>query len=149
MGITGGVGQMTRRCLRDDRWERIKDLLPGKVGDRGVTAADNRRFIEAVLCILRIGAPWRDLPPELGRWHTTYMRFSRWHKSGVWKRLLPAVSGDPDLEEVFVDSASIRAHLHATGQKNTDRRPSVALAVAGERKSIRSQMRWGIPSTSP
>ena len=34
---------MTRRyTLRDDQWERIKELLPGKEGDVGVTAKDNR-----------------------------------------------------------------------------------------------------------
>ena len=47
-------------------------MLPGKASDSGVTAADNRQFIEAVLWIARAGAPWRDLPPELGSWHTTY-----------------------------------------------------------------------------
>ncbi|MGH7116277.1 MAG: IS5/IS1182 family transposase, partial [Stellaceae bacterium] len=34
---------MTRYALRDDQWERIKDLRPGKAGDVGVTAQDNRR----------------------------------------------------------------------------------------------------------
>ena len=62
--------------LRDDPWERIKDLLPGKVTDVGVTAKDNRLFLEAVLWIGRMGAPWRDLPPELGHWHTTFTRFA-------------------------------------------------------------------------
>ena len=40
---------MNRYALRDDQWERIKPLLPGKAGDVGVTARDNRRFVEAVL----------------------------------------------------------------------------------------------------
>lgn len=40
---------MERRVLRDDPWERIKDLLPGKVTDVGVTAKDNRLFLKAVL----------------------------------------------------------------------------------------------------
>ena len=40
---------MRRFGLRDDQWERIKDLLPGREGSVGVTAADNRLFIEAVL----------------------------------------------------------------------------------------------------
>ena len=38
---------MRRFGLRDDQWERIKDLLPGREGSVGVTAADNRLFIEA------------------------------------------------------------------------------------------------------
>ena len=40
---------MPRLMLRDDPWERLEPLLPGKVTDCGVTAKDNRRFIEAVL----------------------------------------------------------------------------------------------------
>jgi transposase len=41
---------MTRRyALRDDQWERIKDLLPGRKETVGVTAKDNRLFVEAVL----------------------------------------------------------------------------------------------------
>lgn len=40
---------MSRKLLRDDQWERVKDLLPGKAIDCGVTAKDNRLFIEAVL----------------------------------------------------------------------------------------------------
>jgi len=33
---------MCRPVLRDDQWERIKELLPGKASDCGVTAKDNR-----------------------------------------------------------------------------------------------------------
>lgn len=40
---------MRRYALRDDQWERVKDLLPGREGHVGVTAKDNRLFVEAVL----------------------------------------------------------------------------------------------------
>ena len=53
---------MDRKMLRDDQWQRIEHLLPGKASDRGVTVKDNRRFVEAVLWIMRTGSPWRDLP---------------------------------------------------------------------------------------
>lgn len=40
---------MTRRyALRDDQWEIIKDLLPGREGYVGVTAKDNRLFVEGM-----------------------------------------------------------------------------------------------------
>ena len=81
---------MPRQLLRNDQWERIKDLLPGKAGDPGKTASDNRRFIEAVLWIGRTGSPWRDLHPALGNWHNTYTRLSRWGKNGVWQRITRA-----------------------------------------------------------
>ena len=35
---------MRRYALRDDQWERIKDILPGREGHVGGTAADKRRF---------------------------------------------------------------------------------------------------------
>lgn len=38
-----------RNALRDDQWERIKDMLPGREGQVGVTARDNRLFVGAVL----------------------------------------------------------------------------------------------------
>jgi transposase len=56
---------MRRYGLHDDEWERIKDLLPGREGDVGVTAKDNRLFVEAVLYRYRTGMPWRDLPEAL------------------------------------------------------------------------------------
>ena len=59
---------MARRCaLRDDQWERIKDLLPGRKGIVGVTAKDNRLFVEAVLYRYRAGIRWRDLPERFGQ----------------------------------------------------------------------------------
>src|SRR4029453_19212598 len=39
---------MRRYALRDDQWNRIKDVLPGREGHVGVTAKDNRLFVEAV-----------------------------------------------------------------------------------------------------
>jgi putative transposase len=122
---------MPRQLLRNDQWERIKELLPGKAGDPGTTAKDNRLFIEAVLWIGRTGSPWRDLPPVLGNWHNTYTRFSRWGKNGVWQRVTKAVSDDQDLEMLFIDSTVVRAHQHAAGaQKKRGRRRSVARAGA-------------------
>ena len=141
---------MARLILRDDQWERIKDLLPGKATDCGVTAKDNRLFVEAVLWIGRTGAPWRDLPAQLGNWHTTYTRFSRWSKAGVWDRVFEAISQDRDEEEVMIDSTAVRAHQHAAGaKKNTARRLWAALAAVSEPRFTASLMRWATRSDSP
>ena len=66
---------MNRKLLRNDQWERIKDLLPGKKGDPGKTGGDNRLFIEAVLWIARTGSPWPDLLPAFG--NCVYTWYSR------------------------------------------------------------------------
>ena len=50
---------MRRYALRDDQWEKIKDLLPGREGHVGGTAKDNRLFVNAVLYRYRAGIPWR------------------------------------------------------------------------------------------
>jgi transposase len=89
--------------LRDDQWARIEGMLPGKVGDRGRSAEDNRRFVEAVLWIARTGSPWRDLPEEFGLWNTVFRRFARWSDAGVWARVFAALAQDADFEEVFLD----------------------------------------------
>ncbi|GJL50450.1 MAG: hypothetical protein NPIRA01_16770 [Nitrospirales bacterium] len=112
---------MARKMLRDDQWAKLKDHLPGKATDCGVTAGDNRQFLEAVLWIMRTGAPWRDLPEEYGRWHTVYIRFSRWAQKGIWQRVADIMAADPDFEWVAIDSTIVRAHQHAAGAKGGSR----------------------------
>jgi transposase len=90
---------MTRRyALPDDQWEKIKDLLPGREGYVGVTARDNRLFVEAVLYRYRAGIPWRDLPERFGDF-----RVSRWSKTGVWKKVFEYLTTDPDNEYAMID----------------------------------------------
>ncbi len=120
---------MVRYWLRDDQYERIADLLPGKLSDPGRTARDNRLFVEAVLWIARTGSPWRDLPDEFGLWNSVYQRFARWSRQGVWHRMFSELAGDADFEEAFIDSTIVRAHQHAAGAaKKTVTKP---LAEAG------------------
>lgn len=106
---------MSRVWLRDDQFERIAAWLPGKAGDPGRTAADNRLFVEAVLWIARTGSPWRDLPPQFGPWNSVYQRFGRWSRGGVWHHIFAQLAQDADFEEVFIDSTIVRAHQHAAG----------------------------------
>jgi transposase len=112
-----------RRCaLRDDQWDRIKNGLPGSEGSVGVTAADNRLFVEAVLYRYRAGIPWRDLPERFGDWKNIHRRFSRWAESGVWERVFRCLAEDADNEYAMIDSTIVRAHQHSAGaQKNMAR----------------------------
>jgi putative transposase len=120
---------LIRTVLSGEQWKRIAPELPGKEGDPGATASDNRRFIEAVLWIARTGAPWRDLPEEFGKWFTTYTRFWRWVQKGVWERIFQTLSGDPDFEYVLIDGTLVRVHQHGTGAKGGLKiRPSAARA---------------------
>jgi transposase len=113
---------MERFGLRDDQWYRIKDILPGREGHVGGTAADNRLFVEAVLYRFRTGIPWRDLPARFGYWKSVHQRFSRWAKSGVFKRIFELLAGDADSEYMMIDATIVRAHQHSAGAKKR-RRP--------------------------
>ena len=106
---------MRRYALRDDQWERIKDLLPGREGHVGVTAKDNRLFVEAVLFRYRAGLPWRDLPERFGEWKKVHTRFGRWAKAGAWERVFRHLADDADNEWAMIDSTVVRAHQHSAG----------------------------------
>jgi transposase len=109
---------LRRHELTDQQWSAIKDQLPGKEGDPGVTAKDNRLFLNAIFYVAKTGIPWRDLPERFGHWHNVFLRFNRWCKKGVFTRIFEVLR-DPDLEVLLLDSTVIRAHQHSAGQKNS------------------------------
>ena len=108
---------MPRTILQDHQWNRIKDLLPGKASDCGVTGNDNRLFLEAVLWIARTGAPWRDLPEYFGKWNSVYTRYNRWCLKGSWSAVFEVLSSDVDFEYIMVDGSIARVHQHGAPKK--------------------------------
>ncbi|WP_231897218.1 IS5 family transposase [Vreelandella subglaciescola] len=122
---------MARLLLRDDQWRRIEPLLHGKASDRGVTAKDNRLFVEAILWIARTGAPWRDLPDAFGRWHTAYMRYNRWCKKGVWQQIFDTLADDPDLEQLMIDGSIVRVHQPGSGKKTAQNTEAMGKSRGG------------------
>lgn len=132
---------LPRHAIADADWDRIKDLLPGRPGQTGWLAGDNRLFIDAVLWIAKTGVPWRDLPERFGKWNSVWRRFGRWAAKGVWKLVFEAFQ-DPDLEWLILDSTIIRAHPHAAGAKRgrtaqagKASRPWAAAAAGSGRRS--------------
>lgn len=90
---------MTERyALRDDQWELLYELLPGQKETVGVTAKNNRRFVNAVLYRYRTGIPWRDLPKPFGDFRVIHTRMTRWSKTGVWEQVFQVLSEDADFE---------------------------------------------------
>ena len=104
-----------RHDLPDSVWEKLSPHLPGKTGDWGGVAKDNRLFVNAVLWVLRTGAPWRDLPAEYGGWSNTHRRFIRWRDKGIWENLLAQLIDEPDFEWLMLDGSHAKAHFHAAG----------------------------------
>ena len=104
-----------RHDMSDAMWAVLEPLLPGQRGQWGGIAKDNRRFLNGVFWILRVGAPWRDLPPQYGKWNSVYQRFRRWRDSGVWERILEALVVEPDYEWLMIDASHCKVHPHAAG----------------------------------
>lgn len=104
-----------RHDISDRAWANIEKLLPGSKGSVGRPSADNRLFINAVFWILRTGAPWRDLPPDLGDWKNTHRRFCRWRDRGIWEKILEALIVEPDFEWLIIDASHCKVHPHAAG----------------------------------
>ncbi len=107
--------------LSDRQWARLEPALRGdpKKGGRPPLQA-NRNTVEGILWIARTGAPWRDLPPEFGKWNSVYQRFRRWTKAGVFEQLFNSLAGELQLDTVMVDGTFVKGHQHGTGAPKGD-----------------------------
>ena len=127
-----------RHELSDEQWDAIEDHLPGKQGDPGRSGDDNRRFVNAVLFVLKTGIPWDDLPERYGKPNSVWKRFDRWCAKGVWEQVFRAI-GEPELkdelQEVQIDSSSVKAHpVASTGRRKAREKkktPTSDAALAG------------------
>lgn len=122
---------VNRNLLNDEQWQRIAPLLPGKKGDPGRTGEDNRQFVEAILWLVRAGAPWRDLPPQFGKWSSVWKRFRRWAQKGVFERIFTELSKDLDFEYALIDGTIVKVHRHACGAKGGPKIRQSASRAAG------------------
>ena len=104
-----------RHDIKDEIWELLKPHLPGQRGQWGGIAKDNRKFINAVFFILRTGSPWRDLPPDYGKWGTVHQRFIRWQRKGTWKKILDILKDDSEYQFLMIDATHIKVHPDACG----------------------------------
>jgi transposase len=131
---------MEGEVLRDDQWERLREFVPGgRKGKRG-PRSDGRLFLNALLWLARSGGRWRDLPERFGPYQTAKRRYYRWVEQGVIDRIFEAVSDDPDIEWLAIDSTVIRAQAQASGariKKGALKPGSRALARRARHKSPR------------
>lgn len=106
-------------ALRDDQWERLRELVPGgRAGQRG-PRCDNRLFVDALLWMARSGARWRDLPGRYGDYEAVKRRYCRWVARDALGGFLAVLAADSDLEWLMIDSTVVRAHQHAAGARRS------------------------------
>ncbi len=72
-------------------------------------------MLEAIIWVLRTGAPWRDLPDGFGPWETAYGRFRRWVEVGLWQRLLRRLARYGTGKLRHIDATCCKVHQFARG----------------------------------
>ena len=112
---------MPRHRLTDEQWELIADLFPPPA-KTGRPPTCRRSVVDAILWMLRTGAPWRDLPEdEHPPWETVYGLFNSWNSDGTLDRILNRLranaidAGEVDEELWCIDGTIVRAHRSAGG----------------------------------
>ena len=110
--------------ITEEQYARIEDSLPVQRGNVSLT---NLQVLNAILYVAEQGCKWRGLPKRLGRWHTIYMRMSRWAKNGVLDRVFEQLQLEQivriRIEAFSLDSTSVKVHPDGTGalKKRTTR----------------------------
>src|SRR5512135_1623714 len=105
--------------LTDELWRRLAPLLPPRPRRfryPGRRPVDHRTALAGIVCLLRTGVAWRDLPTTVGcSGVTCWRRLADWHTAGVWQQLHEVLladchtAGRLDLHAALVDSS----HIHA------------------------------------
>ena len=104
--------------LTDEQWEVVKPLIPvppKRSDGRGRPRVDDRKILDAILWVMRTGAPWHDMPEKYPPYQTCQRRFQEWVHTGVFKNILKSLAkdlkerGDLDLSECFIDGTFVIA----------------------------------------
>jgi transposase len=137
-----------RGLMSDAEWAYFEPFL---VRGRGRPPRNHRKVLDGIFWLMRTGAPWRDLPEELGDWNAVFRQFRRWADSGLWDVILEALGGSEvsDTALQMLDATIIRAHHCAAGGKGGARRTrSAARAAASPPRSTPAPMPKACPSAS-
>ena len=110
-----------RHEVSDKQWKLVCPMVESKPAATGRPRRDARVMLNAILWVLRTGAPWRDLPERYGPWQSAYEYFSAWRASGLYDQVLEALQirldeeGRIDWDLFCVDGSLVRASRAAAG----------------------------------
>jgi transposase len=108
---------MPRKMLSDQHWSKLSNIMrQEKIYNKN----NHRLMLEGMLYHLRVGCPWRDLPPDFGNWNTVYKRFNAWSLQDKILRIFNALASEPDFEWVFIDGSYAKAHQHSAGAAGSE-----------------------------
>ena len=106
---------MSRHELTDEQWAIIEPLIPKPKPGRGRPRADDRRTLNGIIYVLKIGCAWADLPREYGSPTTCWRRLHQWTQDGTWERIWRALlsrldeAGQLEWAHAFLDGSFVPA----------------------------------------
>jgi len=116
---------MARLLMSDEEWAIFEPFL---VSECGRPPSNHRCVLDGIFWMARTGSPWRDLPPEFGKWNSVWKQFRRWAVSGVWDLMLQGFADSGGYADMLqmIDGSVIRARpfrsrIHSggpTGRQN-------------------------------
>ena len=95
--------------LTDTQWLKLEPLIPKpktRADRRGRPWKSARLVMDAIVWILRTGAPWRYLPDCYPSYQTCHRRFQQWVKEGTLRRVIERLVADLEVgikDESFID----------------------------------------------
>jgi transposase len=108
--------------LTDEQWALIAPLVAEKprikrrkIDGRGRPRVPARPILDAIIWVLRTGAPWADLPRRYPPYQTCHHRFQQWSRDGTLLKVLLTLAkdlkerGQLDLSESFIDGMFVPA----------------------------------------
>ena len=102
--------------LTDEQWDKIKHHF--EVAKKNGRPYKNvRNTVNGIVWILKSGAPWRDLPNRYGEWNAVYKCFSKWQEQGLFEKIFEELALECDLQDLSIDSTSVKVHKDAGSKK--------------------------------
>lgn len=118
--------------LTKKQFAKIEHLMPVA---RKKPVVSNYQFLCAMLYMIENGCKWRALPKKFGKWHTIYMRFSRWSEKGIIEKIFEEMQKmhiiDVRTDTLCIDSTSIKVHPDAAGVRKTSGTQSIGRSKGG------------------
>ena len=103
--------------LTDDQWAFVAPYVTLMREDAPQRKHELRQVVNALLWIVRAGAPWSMLPHDFPPWQAVYQQGQRWLKAGVFeemahdlRELIRLASGKPaEPSAVILDGRTMRS----------------------------------------
>ena len=73
--------------ITDEQWAVVKEHLPERTSNRGRPRQDDRAILNAILWVMRTGAPWGDMPDRCPPYQTCHRRFQEWVETGTFESI--------------------------------------------------------------